>query len=124
MPLWGPLSTMTKKRGLWTVNQFERTYLGIELDCFKGAKFMEKISLKPGPAEGHGVEDGKGSTDPSKDQIDDRSLRGCAQNAIVVSALTLQEHHNKRVVDIVIACLLYTSPSPRDQRGTRMPSSA
>ena len=23
-----------------------------------------------------------------------------------------------------IACLLYTSPSPRDQRGSRMPSSA
>ena len=26
--------------------------------------------------------------------------------------------------NIVYACLLYTSPSPRDQRGTRMPSSA
>ena len=25
---------------------------------------------------------------------------------------------------IVITCLLYTSPSPRDQRGSRMPSSA
>ena len=25
---------------------------------------------------------------------------------------------------ISIACLLYTSPSPRDQRGSRMPSSA
>ena len=25
---------------------------------------------------------------------------------------------------IVSACLLYTSPSPRDQRGSRMPSSA
>ena len=24
----------------------------------------------------------------------------------------------------IIACLLYTSPSPRDQRGSRMPSSA
>ena len=24
----------------------------------------------------------------------------------------------------VLACLLYTSPSPRDQRGSRMPSSA
>ena len=24
----------------------------------------------------------------------------------------------------VISCLLYTSPSPRDQRGSRMPSSA
>ena len=24
----------------------------------------------------------------------------------------------------IVACLLYTSPSPRDQRGSRMPSSA
>ena len=28
------------------------------------------------------------------------------------------------VVDHLDACLLYTSPSPRDQRGSRMPSSA
>ena len=28
------------------------------------------------------------------------------------------------VPDEVKACLLYTSPSPRDQRGSRMPSSA
>ena len=26
--------------------------------------------------------------------------------------------------DALIGCLLYTSPSPRDQRGSRMPSSA
>ena len=26
--------------------------------------------------------------------------------------------------DIIGICLLYTSPSPRDQRGSRMPSSA
>ena len=26
--------------------------------------------------------------------------------------------------DQALACLLYTSPSPRDQRGSRMPSSA
>ena len=25
---------------------------------------------------------------------------------------------------IILICLLYTSPSPRDQRGSRMPSSA
>ena len=28
------------------------------------------------------------------------------------------------IADSVWGCLLYTSPSPRDQRGTRMPSSA
>ena len=26
--------------------------------------------------------------------------------------------------DFLVTCLLYTSPSPRDQRGSRMPSSA
>ena len=27
-------------------------------------------------------------------------------------------------LDLSLTCLLYTSPSPRDQRGSRMPSSA
>ena len=27
-------------------------------------------------------------------------------------------------IDLLLGCLLYTSPSPRDQRGSRMPSSA
>ena len=31
-----------------------------------------------------------------------------------------QRHH----LDYIQSCLLYTSPSPRDQRGSRMPSSA
>ena len=31
------------------------------------------------------------------------------------------EHHNRMRI---MTCLLYTSPSPRDQRGSRMPSSA
>ena len=31
---------------------------------------------------------------------------------------------NRRVELVVKPCLLYTSPSPRDQRGSRMPSSA
>ena len=38
----------------------------------------------------------------------------------------LEEKINKNcdVIGIVTDCLLYTSPSPRDQRGSRMPSSA
>ena len=31
---------------------------------------------------------------------------------------------NELDLDLSSACLLYTSPSPRDQRGSRMPSSA
>ena len=32
--------------------------------------------------------------------------------------------HTKAPEDRAVGCLLYTSPSPRDQRGSRMPSSA
>ena len=30
----------------------------------------------------------------------------------------------QRLKALIVDCLLYTSPSPRDQRGSRMPSSA
>ena len=37
---------------------------------------------------------------------------------------TASRAYDKTRDGFVIACLLYTSPSPRDQRGSRMPSSA
>ena len=42
-------------------------------------------------------------------------------------ALRLEQdpiHRHKEVLSHTIACLLYTSPSPRDKRQSRMPSSA
>ena len=44
----------------------------------------------------------------------------CANVAFVGSVLALLVTGQM----LSIACLLYTSPSPRDQRGSRMPSSA
>ena len=38
--------------------------------------------------------------------------------------ITLSVHSSLDAVGLTAACLLYTSPSPRDQRGSRMPSSA
>ena len=34
------------------------------------------------------------------------------------------QDHKVIALQYVCVCLLYTSPSPRDQRGSRMPSSA
>ena len=39
-------------------------------------------------------------------------------------ALSYLRKPNQGNVDVYWTCLLYTSPSPRDQRGSRMPSSA
>ena len=36
----------------------------------------------------------------------------------------IREMIGDRPIDLSVDCLLYTSPSPRDQRGSRMPSSA
>ena len=44
-----------------------------------------------------------------------------AENATQARAARLANQYDLVLLDI---CLLYTSPSPRDQRGSRMPSSA
>ena len=36
----------------------------------------------------------------------------------------LLDAYSRTVTKVARDCLLYTSPSPRDQRGSRMPSSA
>ena len=43
---------------------------------------------------------------------------------IGLPARTVLRVHGHQVVITTDGCLLYTSPSPRDQRGSRMPSSA
>ena len=42
----------------------------------------------------------------------------------VVAALLILMAGSGPLIYLVLCCLLYTSPSPRDQRGSRMPSSA
>ena len=42
----------------------------------------------------------------------------------VYALMQKKDFNINRISPVVISCLLYTSPSPRDQRGSRMPSSA
>ena len=60
--------------------------------------------------------------------VAERVLAGDEEGALVLAKEMLAGARPDGVVHIVGAgpgdCLLYTSPSPRDQRGSRMPSSA
>ena len=47
-----------------------------------------------------------------------------AQEVAQLQCLTAGQHRDQNAELVVGVCLLYTSPSPRDQRGSRMPSSA
>ena len=44
--------------------------------------------------------------------------------AFGVSYLSKQKGRNLKILEEYMACLLYTSPSPRDRTRSRMPSSA
>ena len=54
------------------------------------------------------------------------AMRGCLVSLIKYGAYGFNEIKIAAfgVAANIIGCLLYTSPSPRDQRGSRMPSSA
>ena len=57
------------------------------------------------------------------DSAQEKPLRG---QVVAVGPGKLMDSGNRGElsVDVGDTCLLYTSPSPRDQRGSRMPSSA
>ena len=60
-----------------------------------------------------------------KKNISRRSLGlGAAAVALTACSKAGTEAHARVTVADNNFCLLYTSPSPRDQRGSRMPSSA
>ena len=74
--------------------------MAVENDMMKGRMFKEKLVLKAGAAEGVG---GEGRTKPAL-TIEDRSLRSCCQNVVVVSVLTLEECVHQRISDIITVC--------------------
>ena len=53
-----------------------------------------------------------------------RALRGFAASIAVIAAVAAVAGGGILIARGIGGCLLYTSPSPRDQRGSRMPSSA
>ena len=57
--------------------------------------------------------------------IDDGNLHGIFSERDFVRKMVVQNKSaDQTTLADVMTCLLYTSPSPRDQRGSRMPSSA
>ena len=46
------------------------------------------------------------------------------QNKVIEKSVIEKTESLKEEVEPVLSCLLYTSPSPRDLRASRMPSSA
>ena len=59
-------------------------------------------------------------------QFGDCGMSRLARNEFEAEFIKLADPFmsNDKTLDVICCCLLYTSPSPRDMRRTRMPSSA
>lgn len=84
---------------LWHTLLFERLYLALEQDWMTGKSFNEQIVLRSGPAE-QVTEDG--GTIGKRVTIEDRSLKSCATNAVVISCLLLGSPDNKRILASIV----------------------
>ena len=84
----------------------------------KRPSFTDKEALefhsKPRP--------GKLAVAPTKPMATQRDLSLAYSPGVAVPVKAIAE--NEDLAYDYTSCLLYTSPSPRDQRGSRMPSSA
>ena len=94
----GTQNAAMKHAPYWSVELFTRTFLALEMGWLKGSKFVQKITAKGSGASATAA----GGTHPKHLQVDDRVLRKCCANAVVISVLTLDDANNKRVVKAVV----------------------
>ena len=102
---------------------------GLTYDNIKShlQKYRRKLEKKAGISGPVGTKDcPELETALTQDIADLRKLMDSATAPVQaeVSEAQLQVAVDKLTMSSVKGCLLYTSPSPRDQRGSRMPSSA
>ena len=112
-----------------SANEIERLVMDVQNDTEEAARVISTMNSSVRSGE-------EASREASKvfQQITESSFNTLSFSEEIVNAAIVQSESINNVVNItenivVIAeqtatCLLYTSPSPRDQRGSRMPSSA
>ena len=78
--------TMKEQRPYWTVHRFERSMLALEMNMMNSRAFRERITMRPGREEN--LDEDGGPTRRGRIALEDRSLRSCCQNAVVIDVRT------------------------------------
>lgn len=97
------ISAAMKNVDLWWVHFFERCFLALEMDFLRGKQCVDrlvKLRLDSGAA-GNAA---PGAAPTAAVTVDDKMLRGCQVNAVVISVFMLQEESNRRLVTGVVEC--------------------
>ena len=82
----------------WNIDAYETLCLALECDFLKSRK-LDKLILRTGDAEKIGEH--SGSTSATRMSVEDRSLRDCAENAVVIKTLMWSDQGNRRILEII-----------------------
>ena len=105
----------------WEIDSFSKKYLK---EITNAAEDSDKIILATDPdREGEAIAWHVKEVLEKKKLLKDKNLERVVFNEITKKAI-LDAIKNPRKIHLPLVCLLYTSPSPRDKRQSRMPSSA
>ena len=86
----------------WEVDCFERTSCGLREGYLSSSSFEKRIKLRVDRAEVAG----EASTDPSRINLEDRTLRSAVQNAVAWSVVLLNDNSNKRICFAVLELMI------------------
>ena len=93
-------------RGWWKVLLFLGTFAALEQDYLGSKAVVKQLNVKKVDAEGAA----SGSTSTKLGlQLEDKCLRDCAQNAMVISVMTLREEDHQRAM--AVACSVAEPPT-------------
>ena len=94
----------------------------------QAAGFLRIISKNANPLDASGVHPEAYSVVEAIASKNDREINSIVGDSAFLKSLNADDYVTEQfgvpTITDIISCLLYTSPSPRDQRGSRMPSSA
>jgi len=95
----GSLYTCQQRIGSWAINLDERLLLALEADHIHGKHLVQRLQIKPGSAEV--VTEGGTTTSRTLMACEERTLRSCCSNAILVSVCFLLDHTNSWLCSMV-----------------------
>ena len=94
-----PLRAALASRAVWSLNLWERTCIALEGNHMSGKAFVENLHVRGFDSHlaGHGSTTARGLC------LEDKAIKSYANNALVMSVLTLRVPEHKRFCDMICA---------------------
>ena len=78
------------------IDTLERSWVSLDMDMLGNRKLLDHIKLTEKQQQSENVGENSGTTSTKRVGVDEKVLRDCCQNAMVISVMVLQDLNNER----------------------------